>query len=498
MAVIGTNQDKKLKQIEDKVNGNMSSTYTPPDMTANINQLAEAQQTARLTALDRAKAKSLSELDREKNALTQPYYDAKNRAGAQNLMAAKSFRDYVAARGLKRSGVNDQFQMTNRAALQGELGALDRQYQEQLADIERRRSGIGTDYASQGTQAQAEIQAQKMQQLLDQGRYDQNQLLQIAGLTGYLPGGQETLASRQLQNQMTQQEIQNRMAEAGLTGRYDGKRTLAGQQFDTSRAMNEAGLTGRYNGQRTLAGQQFDQSRMMDQAQITGMYDGQRTLQGQQFDLNKDATIAGLTGNYGNQRTIAGQQLDLSKEGQKWEQDFKTGQFDWQKEQAAIEMKYKEKRDEIEDAFKNRQISVQEKNQALAELDSSRNYELKSAQLEIERKDAETRRRSQAASAAQTSQTGGFTNDDYYKYFNYYSDQLKSEWKDTDEGGAWTSPADKATVGKQIIGSSMPSAAKQALLKDLGITQKDLSVQQTQDINPFSPSNMQSSIWDRR
>lgn len=70
----------------------------------------------------------------------------------------------------------------------------------------------------------------------------------------------------------------------------------------TSQRLNslyqEAGVTGNFNGQRTLQGQQFDWGKIVDTSNLTGDYNGQRTLAGQTFDLNNKEVNSRLTGTY--------------------------------------------------------------------------------------------------------------------------------------------------------------------------------------------------------
>lgn len=65
--------------------------------------------------------------------------------------------------------------------------------------------------------------------------------------------------------QQQQQQIQNRMAESGLTGQYMGDQTQQAQQQEFQQGIQEGQLTGDYQGQRTLPGQQFDWQQQTDQ-----------------------------------------------------------------------------------------------------------------------------------------------------------------------------------------------------------------------------------------
>lgn len=101
---------------------------------------------------------------------------------------------------------------------------------------------------------------------------------------------QEAQRQDELNRNQAYQAAQLKLQEAGLTGAYNGQQTLAGKQLDTDIALSEAALTGMYKGNTTLAAQQ----QALDNEFRTG-----------QFDWNK--------------------QQDL------WSRGFQTGQLDYQK-----------------------------------------------------------------------------------------------------------------------------------------------------------------------
>lgn len=76
--------------------------------------------------------------------------------------------------------------------------------------------------------------------------------------SGYLTGLQNTglSALNSAQEAERARQYQTPFTEAGLTGMYDGKRTLAGINTD----VNVGALTGTYDGKRTEAGSEFDKT----------------------------------------------------------------------------------------------------------------------------------------------------------------------------------------------------------------------------------------------
>ena len=139
----------------------------------------------------------------------------------------------------------------------------------------------------------------------------------------------EALLSSQLQRQLAEADVTgifdraptrqaqmdafNRaLAEAGLTGQYEGEDTF-------QRALAEAGLTGEYKGTDTLAGRQSNEAllasrlqRALAEADVTGIYNRQETRQAQMDNFNRLLAEAGLTGDFRGEDTLAQQQLDDS------------------------------------------------------------------------------------------------------------------------------------------------------------------------------------------
>jgi hypothetical protein len=162
------------------------------DPTEYINQLKEARRRSRIAALDKARATALAGLETEKANVAPTYYDARNRAAAQSDVGAMNFAQYMAARGIK-GAAGAMPEIYRQAGLQGQIGALDRAEANAIANIERQRSNIESGYASDVAAAEADVESQAMQALIDQWNANRQYELQKATLTGSL-GDQRTLA----------------------------------------------------------------------------------------------------------------------------------------------------------------------------------------------------------------------------------------------------------------------------------------------------------------
>jgi hypothetical protein len=162
------------------------------DPTEYIEQLKTAKRQSLLAALDKARATALAGLETEKANVAPTYYDARNRAAAASDVGAMNFAQYMAARGIK-GAAGAMPEIYRQAGLQGQIGALDRAEANALANIERQRSNIESGYASDVAAAEADVESQAMQALIDQWNANRQYELQKATLTGSL-GDQRTLA----------------------------------------------------------------------------------------------------------------------------------------------------------------------------------------------------------------------------------------------------------------------------------------------------------------
>lgn len=168
-------------------------------------ELAEAQRQSKIAALGKKKEQALSSLQAEEAALKPMYYDLRNRAAAQSDIGAKNFAEYMAAQGIRGSAAGLP-EIYRNATLQGQLGALNRQEAAERADIARRRSGIESAYESDYAAAMADIDAQALQNYIDNMRMIQAQRAADLAAQGKTSTGELTLQGRQAQqNELAQQ-----------------------------------------------------------------------------------------------------------------------------------------------------------------------------------------------------------------------------------------------------------------------------------------------------
>lgn len=205
--------------------GTQQSITSPANSLSNaqsyIDQLEQARKSKAYADLGKARDNALSNLGQEKAAIQPKYYDARNQAAAGSQQQARNFAEFMAARGGTNSGANAQAELSNNMTLQGNLGSLGRQETQAYTDIARRETDVQNAFQSDVASANAGIDADKMNALL-----------------------QDYYIAQQRGDTLAQRAIENEFAKAGLTGNYNGDRTIAGQQLDYNTSPNNPANVG--------------------------------------------------------------------------------------------------------------------------------------------------------------------------------------------------------------------------------------------------------------
>ena len=133
-----------------------------------LNRLKEAQKQAAIADLDKQKNQSLSDLQAEESKIKPIYYKKRDTANTQNQIAAKNFHEYLVNSGRSNSGIGAQYEMARQNTLQKNLNELNTQEAADIADINRRRTDVNNAYTSGLSSANAEIEANYIQNLLNE------------------------------------------------------------------------------------------------------------------------------------------------------------------------------------------------------------------------------------------------------------------------------------------------------------------------------------------
>jgi hypothetical protein len=243
--------------------GNTAQSY--------IDKLNEYRRQQTLAQLGKSRDAALSNLEQERTGIQPRYYDQRNQVAAEKQKSARNFAEFMAARGGTNAGSNAQAELSRNMSYQGNIGALNRQEAQAYDNIDRRTTDVQNAYQSDIASAEAGMQGDRMQMLL-----------------------QDYYKARERGDRLAQLAIQNELARAGLTGNYEGGRTLAGQQFDY--------------------GQQVDNRNFDYQA-------GRDQVMDNRYD----------------------EQFDFQKSQQEWDNAFREGQFDFQKAQQLWDNNFKNK-----------------------------------------------------------------------------------------------------------------------------------------------------------
>ena len=133
-----------------------------------LNNLRNAQKNAAMADLQATRDTSLSNLQAEEAKIRPEYAAQRNTLNANNRVAARNFQEYLANTGRANSGIGAQYEMGRQNSLQRGLNALQTQEAADLSDIARRRSDIQNAYNSGLASANANVEANYINNLLAQ------------------------------------------------------------------------------------------------------------------------------------------------------------------------------------------------------------------------------------------------------------------------------------------------------------------------------------------
>lgn len=133
-----------------------------------LNNLKEAQKRAAQADLENTRNSALSDLASEESKLN-PAYDAKRtQTSNASKVNARNFQEYLANTGRANSGIGAQYEMGRQNSLNRDLNALNAAQAQDVADIARRRTLANDVYNSGLASANATIEANYIQNLLQQ------------------------------------------------------------------------------------------------------------------------------------------------------------------------------------------------------------------------------------------------------------------------------------------------------------------------------------------
>ena len=152
------------------------------DLRANyeddLNRLKTAQRNAAVADLENTRNQALSNLQAERNQNAAMYNQQRSTANAQNRLSARNFQEYLASTGRANSGLGAQARMQNANNLNTSLNTLNAGEAAAIADVNRRTSDAQNAYNTGLAGANANIEANYIQNLLEQRDKERQRELQ--------------------------------------------------------------------------------------------------------------------------------------------------------------------------------------------------------------------------------------------------------------------------------------------------------------------------------
>lgn len=172
----------------------------------DLNRLKTAQRDAAIADLQNTRNQALSNLEAERTQNAATYNQQRSTANAQNRMSARNFQEYLAQTGRANSGLSAQARMQNANNLNTNLNYLNAGEAGALADINRRTTLANDAYNTGLAGANAQIEANYIQNLLNERDKEL----------------QRDLAERQFQEQIRQFNENLALQRAQLYSRFSG------------------------------------------------------------------------------------------------------------------------------------------------------------------------------------------------------------------------------------------------------------------------------------
>jgi len=178
----------------------------------DLNRLKTAQRNAAVADLQNTRNQALSNLQAERNQNAATYNQQSSSANAQNRLSARNFQEYLASTGRANSGLSAQARMQNANNLNTSLNTLNAGESAALADINRRTTDAQNAYNTGLAGANAQIEANYIQNLLEQRDKERQRELQERQFQESIRQFNENLA-------LQRQQLQSRFSSGSGGGR---------------------------------------------------------------------------------------------------------------------------------------------------------------------------------------------------------------------------------------------------------------------------------------
>lgn len=191
------------------------------DLRANyeedLNRLKTAQRNAAVADLENTRNQALSNLQAEQRQNAATYNQQRSSANAQNRLSARNFQEYLASTGRANSGLSAQARMQNANNLNTSINNLNAGEASAIADINRRTTDAQNAYNTGLAGANAQIEANYIQNLLNERDKQLQRDLQERQFQESIRQFNENMA-------LQRQQLQSRFS----SGSGGGRRTSSG------------------------------------------------------------------------------------------------------------------------------------------------------------------------------------------------------------------------------------------------------------------------------
>ena len=204
------------------------------DYSQQLENLKAAQQKAQMADLQNTRDQALSNLAAEQQQNAANYAAQRSTANAQNRLSAKNFQEYLANTGRANSGLGAQASMQYNNNLNTSLNNIYGAENAANADILRRRTDASNAYNSGLAAANANIEANYIQALLDEKAKAFDRQVQLANQQLAEKEFKESIRQFNENLKLQKQQLQQRFSSGsgGGSSRSGAKKVSGGSSND--------------------------------------------------------------------------------------------------------------------------------------------------------------------------------------------------------------------------------------------------------------------------
>jgi hypothetical protein len=194
------------------------------DYQTQLNKIKEAQKQSAIADLENTRNQALSDLEQERTTNAANFNTQRNQANIQNQLAAKNFKEYLVNSGRSNSGIMPQYEMNRQNNLQRSINDINSSQNMALADINRRNTLANQTYNTGLQSANANIEAQYLNNLLAQQQQEWQRQMQEKEFNEKVRQYNENMAwqKQQYQDQLSRQSLGRSYSSGGRSSRSSG------------------------------------------------------------------------------------------------------------------------------------------------------------------------------------------------------------------------------------------------------------------------------------